>query len=227
MVIAKSSRRRQTSHIINAIGALFVAALLIICIQVPVQAQDGNTSLDVLPDHLHYTDAPGSADESEIAGQRIHWWLNQAFDAYTQALADHRPTMVLFSARPCGFCKTMAEKFQCPALVRYAGEMEFAITFRHEDEGGDHLAAALNVQRYPTTVMLLTDMDKLHVVGRIEGVFSAPEIGNVIAEGFKDVATSGLRPKPDLPSVEDTRASLDKAGIAHPSEAFCAQSGSN
>ena len=211
---------------VRALAYFAVAAMLMLT---PALAQAGagsSSSSNVLPDTLHYTDAasqkrPSPTDEAEIAGLRIHWWFNRTFDAYTQALAGHRPTIVFFNAKPCGFCKTMAEKFRCPALVRYAGEMEFAMTYRGEDDGGDHLAAALNVQRFPTTVMFDTDLDRLHVIGRIEGVFSADEIGGVITEGFKEVAASGLRPQPQLASVEKTRKALDTAGIARPSEAFC------
>jgi hypothetical protein len=149
---------------------------------------------------------------------RIHWWFDRAFDAYTEALANGRPTLIIFSARPCGFCKTMEDKFRCPALVRYAGEMEFAITRRNEDPGGDHLAAALDVVRCPTLIMLRTHLDKLHVVGRIEVVFSAEEIDRVIAEGFKTVEETG----PFLRSLEEECRALDEAKIARPTESFCA-----
>jgi hypothetical protein len=165
---------------------------------------------------------PIPTDEPEIRRMRIHWRFNEAFDTYTEALASNVPTFLFFSARPCGFCLTMFEKFRCPAIVRYAGSMGFGVTYRGEDEGGDHLAAALNIQRFPTTIILKTDMDKLHVIGRIEGVFHADEIDHVIQEAFKGATEGGAMQMPDLLSVEETRTMLDQAGIARPSEAFCA-----
>lgn len=171
--------------------------------------------------------------EPEIRRLRVQWFFNRAFDAYSDALAKDRPTFIFFTARPCGFCFTMFRRFRCPAIVRYAGVMNFNASWRKEDEGGDHLAAALNVQRYPTVVILKTHMDKLHVIGRIEGIFSAPKIDQVIQEAlreyFSDKKRHGPNPvgihmqkAPHLPSVEEARKLLDKAGIARPSEAFCA-----
>jgi hypothetical protein len=165
---------------------------------------------------------PIPTDEPEIRRMRIQWRFNQAFDTYSEALANNVPTFLYFSARPCGFCLTMFEEFRCPAVVRYAGFMEFGVSYRGEDDGGDHLAAALNIQRFPTAIILETDLDKLHVIGRIEGVFHADEIDDVIQEAFRAAAESGEMKMPDLRSVEETRTMLDQADIARPSEAFCA-----
>ncbi len=161
------------------------------------------------------------ADEPEIRRLRPHWYINRAFDAYTDALAENKPTFLFFTAQQCGFCLTQMEQFRCPAIVRYAGFMKFGLAWRHEDDGGDRLAAALNVQRYPTTLILKTDMDRLHVIGRIEGVFTAKDIDGVIQEAFRDfVEAEGTR-MPDLLSVAETREMLDQSGIERPSEAFC------
>lgn len=202
-------------------GCLAVAATTMLLLAGPAASQSNDgMAADTLPDTLTYTDPPRPWEVTEVPQLRPRWMQNRAFDAYSQALADHQPTIILFSARPCGFCKTMLDRFSCPALVRYAGSIEFAVAFRGEDEGGDHLAAALNVQRYPTTVMLETDMDRLHVIGRIEGVFPADDIDGVIQEGYKEM--SGDMEMPDLPSAEETASLLDEAGMPRPSEAFCA-----
>ena len=224
MRILSEAFKRMRAELATGLLAGLLGSILLLVTPVSTLAGDAKDkpASGVLPDKLTYTSTPARMDGPEIKGLQIHWWINRVFDAYSSALARNRPTLVLFSARPCGFCKTMADKFRCPALARYAGEIEFAITYRTEDDGGDHLAAAFNVQRYPTTIMLRTDMDRLHVVGRIEGVFSAKEIDRVIAEGFKEVAQSGLRPIPRLRSIAETRRSLDRAGVTRPSEAFCA-----
>ena len=119
---------------------------------------------------------------------------NRAFDAYSQALADGKHTMVLFSARPCGFCKTMKDNLSSPELAKYSDDFVASVSYRGEDEGGDHLAAAVNVIRYPTMVIFKTDMDKLHVVGRVEGVFKPEEISKVLDEALKEKIE---RPSPE------------------------------
>lgn len=189
---------------------------LLLCGPAAAQLESG-TAVHVTEETIA-TDRPFPTDEPEIQRMRIQWSTNDAFGAYTRALNDNQPTVLLFIARPCGFCVTMAQKFRCPAIVRYAGFMEFALTYRGEDEGGDRLATALNIQRYPTTIILQTHPDKLHVVGRIEGVFHADEINEVIQESYPGaVEEVGMHP-PDLLSVEETRIMLDQAGIARPSE---------
>ncbi|WP_136660472.1 thioredoxin family protein [Nitratireductor sp. XY-223] len=168
------------------------------------------------------TERPRPTDEPEIQRLRAQWYDNRTFEAYADALAEGKPTFIFFSADQCGFCLTMLERFRCPAIARYAGFMKFGTAWREKDEGGDQLASALNVERYPTTVIFKTDMDKLHVIGRIEGVFPAHDIDRVIQEAFKEYAGADGSGAPDLLSVEETRKMLDQAGIARPSEAFCA-----
>ncbi len=164
---------------------------------------------------------PRPTDEPEIDRLRIQWYINRTFDAYGEALAESKPTVVFFTARQCGFCLTQLQRFRCPAIVRYAGSMNFGTAWRGEDDGGDHLAEALNVQRYPTVVILKSDEDRLHVIGRIEGVFPADDIDRVIQEAFRSYEDDEKAQIPDLLGVAETRRMLDQVGIAQPSEAFC------
>lgn len=213
-----AERRRCARQLLRGLATPAVAGLVFL--GGPAAAQSPSPA-EGQGETVSQPSRPVPTDEPEIRQLRIHWRFNQAFDTYTEALAGNVPTFLFFSARPCGFCLTMFEKFRCPAIVRYAGAMGFGVTYRGEDDGGDHLAAALNIQRYPTTIILQTDMDKLHVIGRIEGVFHADEIDHVIQEAFKGATEGGAMQMPDLPSVEDTRTKLDQASIARPSEAFC------
>jgi len=203
-------------------GLLVVLAALLLSGPAAAQSDSGTASPASEGTTISEPSRPVPTDEPEIQRLRPQWRFNKAFDTYSDALAKKVPTFLFFSARPCGFCLTMFQKFRCPAIARYAGFMEFGVTYRGEDEGGDHLAAALNIQRFPTTIILKSDMDKLHVIGRIEGIFNADEIDHVMQEAYRAAAEDGAMQMPDLLSVEETRTMLDQAGIERPSEAFCA-----
>ncbi|MFY0312390.1 hypothetical protein ACFMBG_21120 [Leisingera sp. D0M16] len=182
-------------------------------VQLSLAAQEAVSPAAVVPDD----DAP------EILRLQIQWNTNRAFQAYTKALEEHEPTLLLFTAQQCGFCLTMLQKLNCPEIARYAGFLQFAQTFRGEDEGGDQLGEALKVFRYPATVILQTDEDQLIVVGRIEGVFSAPQIDAVLQEAFKTSAENGGMEMPDLLGVRETRTMRDALRLPQPSAEFCAQ----
>ena len=113
-------------------------------------------------------------------------YRNRAFDAYSKALAEGKYTLLLFSYdhKINGFARRMEKKLTDPYLAIYSAYFIAAIT-EDRDEGGRQLAAALNIHRYPTVIVLKTDMDRLHVVGRIEGVFDVKAIDKVLRESLK------------------------------------------
>ncbi|MCA9214646.1 MAG: hypothetical protein KDB27_16350 [Planctomycetales bacterium] len=134
-----------------------------------------------------------SAEEKGITAQPpkpmdLTTYENRAFDAYTQALADGKYTLLLFSKHHHvnGFAKTMHQRLEDPELAIYSAYFVAALVDEARDEGGEKLAKALDIQRYPTVIVLKTHMDKLHVVGRIEGVFNTDDIDSVLRESLMD-----------------------------------------
>ena len=215
----------------NKITAWRVAAALLVCVLLvsPRLAPAQTTNEPVASKRSGSAEYPEPTDEPEIRRLRAQWFINRTFDAYTDALKKDRPTLIFFTAQQCGFCLTLLRRFRCPAIVRYAGFMNFAAAWREEDKGGDQLGEALNIQRYPAIIILKTDMDRLHVIARIEGIHPANEIDQVIQEAFRtyfgdeDRHTANRKQEaPTLLSVEETREMLDETGISRPSEAFCA-----
>lgn len=164
----------------------------------------------------------------EIPDVRIEFIGNDAFGAYTRAVEEKKAVVIVFDARPCSFCNNMLDQFRCPAVSRYAGRFVFSYSTRGEDEGGDKLASALNVQRFPTTVVLTPDENRLHVIGRIEGVFSPLEIHRVFEEAMSAEALAELAgPQTPLPSVEDTAARIDEMNIDGPGRERCGDTDRN
>lgn len=115
-------------------------------------------------------------------------YQNRAFEAYTKALAEKKYTLLLFSRahRINAFGQKMEKNLGHPDLAIYSPFFVAALIDEDKDVGGKHLASALNIQRYPTVIILKTDMDRLHVVGRIEGVFGVDDIDRVLRESLKE-----------------------------------------
>ena len=150
----------------------------------------------------------------EIPNVRIEFVRNDAFGAYTRAVEEKKAVVIVFDARPCSFCNDMLDRFRCPAVSRYAGRFVFSYSTRGEDEGGDKLASVLNVQRFPTTVVLTPEENRLHVIGRLEGVFSPLHIHQVFEEAMNAEGLAELvGPQTPLPSVEETAARIDEMNI--------------
>ena len=208
---------RHTAALRHVALAALTCIVLIFGLAATIQASEESTASSQESSTL-----PRPTDEPEIDRLRIQWYINRTFDAYTDALAESKPTVVFFTARQCGFCLTQLQRFRCPAIVRYAGSMNFGVAWRDEDEDGDQLAETLNVQRYPTVVILKSDEDRPNVIGRIEGVFPADDVDRVIQQAFRSYAEDEKKPMPDLLSVPETRRMLDQVEIAQPGQAFCA-----
>ena len=170
---------------------------------------------------------PPPSTEPEVKRLRMNWHVDQAFEAYMDALENNRPLVLFFHATPCGFCTNQLDRYRCPYIARHAGFLEFGYTTfsgEYEDEGGGKLAAALSVQRFPTMVLLLPDPDRLHVIGRVEGEFGAADVDEVFRAAYDSEAyRDSVGPPPDLLSRADTALMLDQLGIARPDEAFCAK----
>ncbi|WP_425400391.1 hypothetical protein [Aeoliella sp.] len=116
----------------------------------------------------------------------VQVFRNRSFEAYKQALQDGKHTAILFHAGGEDlFTPKMVNSLQSPLLAKYSNRLIVSVTNEKVDEGGKKLADAFKVVRYPTLVVLNTNRENLHVVGRIEGVIPVKEIDRVLSKSMK------------------------------------------
>jgi hypothetical protein len=171
---------------------------------------------------------PPPSTEPEIRRLRIKWFVERTFDAYSQGVADKRPIVIFFHAIPCGFCQRQLDRFRCPFLARHAGFLEFGYTTYagsggYKDEGGRHLGEVFGVKKFPTMVVLMPDLDRLQLIGRVQGEFSAEQVDGLLRKAYDSEAyRKAIGAPPNLLSASETALMLDQLGIKRPDPAFCA-----
>lgn len=169
---------------------------------------------------------PPPSTKPEVKRLRMKWFVDNAFDAYTEGVNKKRAIILFFHATPCGFCQRQLDRFRCPYIARHSGFLSMGYTVYssgYKDSGGQKLAEKLKVKRYPTMVMLMPDADRLHVIGRVEGEFSAEEVDGVFRRAYdSDDYRKKVGPPPDLLSASETALMQDQLGIARPDPKFCA-----
>jgi len=152
--------------------------------------------------------------EPEIPGLRIQWTANDGLATYTSGVDRKQAVALFFYADNCEFCDRMLQRFSCPTLARYAGQVTFGFTTRGSDDGGDGLANALDVQRYPTMVLLMPDPNLLHVIGRVVGDFDVDTIAEVIDQARNSEEFQDQFGKPEaLASAAETAAKMANEGV--------------
>jgi thiol-disulfide isomerase/thioredoxin len=172
-------------------------------------AQSSQTSGNTVPKYLQ--EMRKQLAEEEIPGSQIAWRMQDAFDSYMQAVELKRPLVLFFHADNCGFCQKMIlTVMQCPEIQRYAGIGVFSLTDPEFDEGGQAMAKALSIERYPTAVVLMPDPDKIHVIGRMEGEFPSAKVIPFLERAFEQVE-----------SVQGVLAEIQKIEVPPGSTAAC------
>ena len=87
---------------------------------------------------------------------------NRSFAAYMSALSQGKYTVILFHAGSYdGFSRRIVKKMQSPKFAKHADRVVFSVADEDIDKGAMQLAEALGVVRYPTLVILKTNI--LHV----------------------------------------------------------------
>ena len=118
----------------------------------------------------------------------IDTYRNAAVSAYTRALREEKYTVVLFSKhhRMNGFALRLAERLRDERLAKYSDRLVVCLTDPDIDDGGRHLADALEVDAYPTLVVLKTNRDQIHVTGQMIGEHELEAIDKFLQDSMKE-----------------------------------------
>jgi len=115
-------------------------------------------------------------------------YRNAAVSAYSHALRDGKYTVVLFSKqhRLNGFALRLAERLRDESLAKYSDRLVMCLTDPDLDDGGRDLADALEVEAYPTLVVLKTNRDQIHVTGQMIGEHELEAIDKFLQDSMKE-----------------------------------------
>ncbi len=124
----------------------------------------------------------------------IETYRNATVKAYVQALVEGKYTLVLFSKhhRMNGFAQRLAERLGDASLAKYSDRVVMCLTDPDLDDGGRDLANALEVNAYPTLVVLKTNHDVIHLTGQMTGEHELEAIDKFLGDSMKE--TMNVKP---------------------------------
>jgi hypothetical protein len=150
--------------------------------------------------------------QPEIPKLRIGWHLNQTMEGYLQGLDENKPFVLVFHRDNCGFCDRLLARFRCPSINRYAGRAVFGISVNplgttNNDERG--LAEAMDLRAFPSILVVLPHLDKIHIIGKSVGELSLKQLEDFIKASMAAVGPA-LKVIP-YPNAEKIRAVQNKS----------------
>jgi hypothetical protein len=149
------------------------------------------------------TDAFLSVPRQEVPGNQIGWYVNQTLDAFTKAVENTKPLIVVFGEQSSPFTQHFA-KFvtSCPQLNQLAGVAVFAYGSPPADEYARRMASHLKLTTYPTISVIYPRTDRLTEVHRLEGFFDAEAAADILQRALvsADLWPKGLAKPRKLPS---------------------------
>jgi hypothetical protein len=170
-----------------------LAALLLSSLSAPAMAQDAEDALDLA------AMSPGAAvlaprSRDEARGARIGWAIEDIRSAFTQALADGLPLVVVADPKSGG---VFADALRCPTFNTLAGQAHFIlIPLPIADENSDaaRLANGLHIDTaFKSTIIVLAMRDgQVHEALRVSGHQSEGDF----LEKFEAVGLVPARPNP-------------------------------
>lgn len=118
----------------------------------------------------------GNSDIELFEGPREINFTNRLFDSFHRAVAEGKPLVVQFTQENCTHSHKLAkETMRSPEMKEFADDAVWVRVnpTRDEDDKGNvaALAEKLDIQRFPTTVILDVTSSSMDELGRIVGNF--------------------------------------------------------
>ncbi|WP_374571184.1 thioredoxin fold domain-containing protein [Phenylobacterium sp.] len=149
-----------------------------------------------------------------VPGRRIGWYVDDALLAYKRALDEHKPMVLVFGERWCGYCGDMiAQALTCPNVNALSGQAVFAYSEASVDKGAATIANSLGIKKYPTVAILEPDPNMLRERGRMEGLYGDTEMAKLLRRllsGGADSAKVSPMANHDADGLALSRAPMDQ-----------------
>lgn len=168
-------------------------------------------------------DAFDRLPQVEVPGRQIGWPQSGTLDAFTRAVEEAKPMIVVFGSAESSFTQQLAELVMpCPQLNQLAGAAVFVYGSPLADEFARRMAVQLKLTVYPTISVFAPRTDRLTELHRLEGFFDAETIASdlrqVIERGGywpKGLAAPTSLPRHVLayPGKACTREGAERLGI--------------
>lgn len=176
---------------------------LIAALALPVLAATAGTSVA-----QPAGDAFDRLPETEMPGRQIGWGKKGTLEAFTKAVENVKPMVVVFGSRESGYSQQLAQKvLTCPHVNQLAGIAVFVYGAPQEDEFARRMALHLKLTEFPTISVIAPRTDKLTELYRMEGFFDAETIARDLRTAFE---RGGYWPKGFAP------AALPQHKLAYP-----------
>jgi len=135
----------------------------------------------------------------------IPFFSDDTYGAYARGLEEKQAIVLIYVSELCLECEDLLARFRCPALSRYGGRFVFGLTNPAHDEVGETIRKALEIEQYPTMVVLVPHPDEaLQPLAKVAGSFSVAEITDVLDKVVaSDAYLAQLDPPAPLPSVDE------------------------
>ena len=186
------------------LGAVLAACVMIICGQ-SVATADGDKQQN-MPDTASLVGLPTPVQE--VSGVRIGWYVNDALDAFKEAIHRNVPLVLVLYHRDCPPCvKMVRESLNCPLINRFAGLAVFALSEIGVDGPADYMRDLLKIESYPVMSFISPNPEILEELARIVGRFPPDQLSFHVENIFKEQGRVA-------PSASHARAELGRLGLA-------------
>ncbi|MBU2533876.1 MAG: hypothetical protein KKB37_14135 [Alphaproteobacteria bacterium] len=163
----------------------------------------------------------------EIEKLRIGWLVNNAQEAFLQALKLKKPLVLLTHYAGCKECRRLIDKLSCPAIERFAGRAVFALSMRPLDAGGHQIASAAEVNAFPGIVVFAPDAVHLRVLSKTSGDKALPDFASFMENAIERYYLTTKQTEPaaaaNMLTMAEMAAEYRIRGLPWPREPACGQ----
>ena len=124
--------------------------------------------------------------EIEAPGRQIGWPRKGTLEAFTFAVENAKPMVVVFGSAGSGYTQKLAELvIPCPHINQLAGAAVFVYGPPQADEYARRMALRLKLTEFPTISVIAPRTDRLTELYRMEGFFDAETIANDLRKAIE------------------------------------------
>lgn len=115
--------------------------------------------------------------EDQIAGVRIGWYIDNALEAYRDAIESNRHLVLVASQPWCKYCNELiAKTLTCPDFNSFAGQAVFAISNENRDAAAKAIFKKLKIDVLPTITIIAPNNQVIEETVRLKGFFRESEM---------------------------------------------------